>query len=281
MQRMYVGESNVKEPRHFIHYVPRRVVVHFPRDPRALWFADAQHASAGFRRPVFHKTRSQTGAATRVRKGDVIWIVSQLDSPWGRLPPGIDARLCVRHIERDGDAKEIRFEASSRSVWLPLADARSVLADLRTLSAQGRTSTPLWPHEELGHRIGHYLQSMRELESAAPLIAWEKKLARRPLSFVSYRICDGTKHAFLKSKELLEQGRAVFWDRWCLPRCLAERREVVSDAALDRYLMIQLKACATVFGIESPLYSEPSSYSAKEGAAARHLGTYRSVGVAG
>jgi hypothetical protein len=56
---------------------------------------------------------------------------------------------------------------------------------------------------------------------------------------------------------------------------------VVSDAALDRYLMIQLKACATVFGIESPLYWEPSSYSAKERAAARHLGTYRSVGVAG
>jgi hypothetical protein len=148
---MYLGEPNVKEQRHFIHYVPRRVVVHFPRDPRALWFADAQHASAGFRRPVFHKTRSQTGAATRVCKGDVIWIVSQLDSPWGRLPPGIDARLCVRNIERDGDTKEIRFEASSRSVWFRRCCGLSASGDSASqsrLEKASATEPHLTAHEQ-------------------------------------------------------------------------------------------------------------------------------------
>jgi len=102
--------------------------------------------------------------------------------------------------------------------------------------------------------VGHYLQRMRKLESADPLIAWEKDVMSRPLNFVSYRICDGTEKAFHMTCKLLHREEAVFWDRGCLPRRLAERRERVDDHALDNHLMAPFAKFKRVWGVESPQY---------------------------
>ena len=97
------------------------------------------------------------------------------------------------------------------------------------------------------------------------------------MNFISYRIADGTQQAFEKVQELLKRGNKVFWDRWCLPRRLAERRECVNDKALDAQLMSHLQMASVVWGIESPLYADVESYAQKECAAARELGTYKRV----
>jgi hypothetical protein len=99
--------------------------------------------------------------------------------------------------------------------------------------------------------------------------------------FVSYRISDGSRGAFRKVHDLIEQGKVVFWDRWSLPRRLAERREIDPDPyfrrTLDEYLLEKLEKSAHVWGIESKKYSAEGSYSEKERSRAMKLGTYHSV----
>lgn len=46
-----------------------------------------------------------------------------------------------------------------------------------------------------------------------------------------------------------------------LPRRLTEPREMVSNTALDVYLMAEIKRAAVIWSVESELYSEPGSYS--------------------
>jgi hypothetical protein len=121
---------------------------------------------------------------------------------------------------------------------------------------------------------------MRRLVSAESLQAWTGELNPEHAHFISYRICDGTHSAFLKVRNLLGKGEVVFWDRWCLPRRLAERREVVDNKALDDYLMEHLRQSKVVWGIESEKYSANGSYSAKERTEAIRLGTYRATGIA-
>ncbi|SED46847.1 hypothetical protein SAMN02787142_3221 [Burkholderia sp. WP9] len=261
---------------HFIHYIPRRIGASLPQKNEDLWFATSQDLGAGFRTPEFHTTRSKKGAAMRVRKGDVIWIVGQLFSPWGMLPPGVDAMIRVRDIVH-GSNGSIKFIASKSSKWLPLANATGVLRRLRTITIDGRGRALLGASYEPDAAVGRYLQSMRHLESGEPLVKWTERLASRPLSFISYRLCDGTERAFYTASRLIRRGQTVFWDRWCLPRRLAERREFVSNAALDRYLMQSLRNSQSVWGVESPAYHEPTSYAAREYTAARALGIYRRV----
>jgi hypothetical protein len=50
---------------------------------------------------------------------------------------------------------------------------------------------------------------------------------------------------------------------------------MVSNAALTRLLYKRIRSSVTVWGVRSPLYSEPGSYSAKEMALARRLGNFR------
>jgi hypothetical protein len=261
---------------HFIHYVPRRIAASLPARSDELWFARSQDSSSGFKTPEYHTTRSKKGAALRVHKGDVIWIIGQLFSPWGTLPPGVDAMIRVRDVVRGSDGR-ITFFAGRSSKWLPLADATSLLRRLRTITDGGRVSALLGGGYEPNAAVGRYLQSMRQLESGEPLIKWADRLASRPVSFISYRLCDGTEGAFHTASRLIRRGRTVFWDRWCLPRRLAERREFVSDAALDRYLMQSLRKSQSVLGVDSPAYRDPTGYAAKERAAARALGIYRRV----
>ena len=149
-----------------------------------------------------------------------------------------------------------------------------MLQSLETVDARGKVSR-LHTHPSVP--IGQQLQSMRRLASQDLLVTHTTQASRKPLHFISYRIIDGTSCAFMKTSDLVQCGEVVFWDRWCLPRRLAERREVVSHAALDRYLMEKLKHSDVVWGIESPKYAELKSYSAKEQQAAIAQGSYRKV----
>ncbi|UZE14738.1 hypothetical protein [Pseudomonas sp. B21-053] len=258
---------------HFIHYVPRRIVSRFPDDANHPWFADVQALDAGFFRPTFHISRRKTGPTQQVREGDTIWILGQIVSPWGVLPPGIDARIEVERVERGRDGA-LRFIASKQSQWFPLSDISHTLPFLKSLAGQGRLNELL---KDPTAPIGRSLQSMRLLASAEPLEEHLGKLSLQPVHFISYRICDGTHAAFVKTKALLAQQQVVFWDRWSLPRRLAERRELVDCEALDCHLMEQLASAGTVWGIESPAYSAEGSYSQKEKIKALQLGTYHAV----
>jgi len=261
--------------RHFIHYLPRQIVLRFPSDPDDPWFAEVQGVGKGFSKPQFHVSRRATGPTRDVKPGDTIWLVSQIHSPWGALPPGIDARIDVKRIEERDDGA-LRFVAAATSSWFPLADASLVLATLESSDSRGQVSKI---HRHADSPIGRSLQSMRRLVSGEPLVAWTEALRPKRAHFISYRICDGTHSAFLKVERLLGKGKVVFWDRWCLPRRLAERREVVGDRALDKHLMAHLRQSKVVWGIKSDAYSEGGSYCAKERAEARRLGTYRAARI--
>jgi hypothetical protein len=115
---------------------------------------------------------------------------------------------------------------------------------------------------------------MRRLSSGDRFLVWESELNQRGFEFVSYRLCDGTPGAFTKVKCIVEAGRSVFWDRWSLPRRLAERREYLSDKALEAYIHKQLRRAAIVWGVASPLYGETDSYSAREMTLAKKLGIF-------
>jgi hypothetical protein len=269
------SEAITLTPQHFIHYLPRRIVTRYPQHLDSPWFADVQSLNAGFSRPMFHTSRRKSGPTSKVKPGDTIWLVSQIFSPWGMLPPALDARFDVDKIEKRENGTH-RFVAAKTSSWFPLADASALVATLKTRNAEGMIrklqTNPNLP-------IGQYLQSMRLLASADLLQAWSQKLTPSSSNFISYRICDGTLSAYLTIKELLAAGEAIFWDRWCLPRRLAERRELVDDEALNAYLMDQLRQSKVVWGIESKKYSAINSYSAKEKIEAIRLGKYQPVAV--
>ncbi|MBF8753631.1 hypothetical protein IRZ57_00410 [Pseudomonas guariconensis] len=205
-----------------------------------------------------------------------MWIVGQIFSPWGVLAPGIDASIEVGRVEEMDEGK-LRFVASEQSHWYALSDISRVLPLLRTVTAAGG-SNPMCRNDVT--TVGQYLQSIRQLESAEPLQMHVEELRRQPLNFISYRICDGTRAAFEKTKALMSTRQPVFWDRWCLPRRLAERRELVSNESLDRHLMKQIASAGVVWGIESPAYSAPGSYSEKEKHRAMQLGIYQPVRLA-
>jgi len=257
---------------HFVHYVTRRVTVSHHTSANKPWFAKRQQQEAGFQRPEFHVTRAEAGAAALAGRGDTIWLFSQLRSPWGSLPPALDARIEIAGVKgRTGGGRE--FLAGRRSRWFPLADASVLLENLRTASKSGGTRR-LWSDPDLP--VGHALQSMRLLSGEHQLLDWQRKLDERPLQFVSYRLKDGTRSAFAHIQNLIAgRAAAIFWDRWCLPRRLAERREIVADAALDAYLLRVLAKSERVWGIQSPLYDAPGSYSSRERKLAHSLGTFR------
>jgi hypothetical protein len=206
-----------------------------------------------------------------ITTGDTIWILSQIHSPWGSLPAGLDARIDVKRIEVCPCCGTRRFIAANSSTWFPLADMTGELQCIET-SAAGSPGRLL---ANIDKPLGQSLQSIRLLASAAPLKRWSKKITSKWPHFISYRISDGTQLAFSKTKELLLQGQVVFWDRWCLPRRLAERRELVDDHALNRYLMKHLRKSKIVWGIESAKYFEEGSYSAKEKKEAEAIRKYR------
>lgn len=256
--------------RHFVHYVPRRIVLRFPRRPDDPWFDKTHRPKDGFTRPMYHATRRTTGPAISIARGDTIWIFSQISSPWGHMQPALDGRIDVARVVVHKDGSRT-FVAHHSSCWFPLADARHILKRLRTTSASGASSKLV---KDFGKPIGYSLQSPRLLHSGSLLERWSLRLKRAKTDFISYRICDGTQAAFATVRWLLSEGRIVFWDRWGLPRRLVERREVVSNEALDVYLMKRLRSSKRVWGIESEAYFAEGSYSVKERSVAMKLGVY-------
>lgn len=207
-----------------------------------------------------------------------MWIFSQLFTPWGSFPPALDAKVTIAAIldNRGGPSgREFAFRYSAdhkRSAWFPLFNAHETLLRLRTIDARNRVHKLLVGEEQ---PIGPALRQIRKIEDATPILKLEQRLAGSSFDFISYRLRDGTRAACRASRSLVLGGNAIFWDRWSLPRRVAERRERVSDPVLDRFISERIKASATVWAIESPTYAEEGTYSEKEKLAAEQLGKLR------
>jgi hypothetical protein len=272
----------------FAHYVKRMVIDTSPASLPARGavaglaanelvvdelFAEVQEDDRGLVAPEFHAAPTNAGAATNIKDGDTIWLFSQLNSPWGTLPPALDARIevaDVRRLEKNGKAL-YRFGAAPGSRWFPLYSASALLRELHARRADGVRS-PLM--RNAGTAVGQALRFVRRLDDAEPLRAHADYLQSTPYDFVSYRLLDGTAQAFALVQRLLQEGRSVFWDRWSLPRRLAERRETLNDQALDAFIAHSLRRSGRVYGILSPRYAEPTSYSHRERILAEQLGLF-------
>lgn len=260
---------------HFIHYIKRKVYIRKPASGKE-WFATPQKLGAGFESPVYHITRSKKGVVENIREGDTIWLISELKTPWGKLPPALDAKIVVREVcpFRNGQRKFIADTALSQ--WFPLANCMDILSKLETETKTNEIHS-LISDSVTNKQIGIFLQSIRKLHSANELVNWAEQIHKKPFHFISYRIKDGTECAFNKAKELMEANEVVFWDRWSLPRRLAERREKTSGIALNNRLLKKIDEADIVWGIESKLYSAKGSYSQKEYLKAYKLGKYCNV----
>ncbi|MEJ2309769.1 MAG: hypothetical protein P8Z31_03830 [Gammaproteobacteria bacterium] len=275
-------------PNHYIHFNRRQVRLdpHRKRDcePQAQpesgperqdeqpWYAIKQDGDAGFERPMYHVTRAETASAAAIRPGDTIWLIGQLYTPWGKLPAALDARFDVACVDRRKETKGFHYTAAESSRWFPCADVSRVLFSLTSKTASGR-ATPLVGDPD--KPVGYYLRQLRRLVSAAGLQEWERKLDEAPKHFVSYRHVDGTRLAYEFIASLLTDGKVVYWDRWSLPRRLAERREHVTKQALDQRITDLIDKARTVWGIETPCYAVEGSYSLQEKELSLRLGKYR------
>lgn len=254
---------------HFAHYVRRVVALPNYSDPQDPYFSLPIAANEAFSRPVYHAVPGRGGLASTVRPGDFIWLFSQLSAPWGRLPPSLDAVVRVNRISYS-DATYY-FGASRSSRWYPLVDATSLLSSKRLLVGTSGSVPALGT----SHRhVGQALRHMRRVADVHAIEAHARRALELPMTFISYRLIDGTEQAYRRAARELADGRAVFWDRWSLPRRLAERREFTSDAALDRAIRLAIDRSKRVVGICSPLYAEPGSYSRREFARAKRQGKF-------
>lgn len=241
------------------------------------WYATPQRLGAGFDKPVFHLTRRKTGAVEDIKEGDTIWLISELKSPWGKLPPSLDAKIVVQKVCPYLDEWKKFIADPISSQWFPLTDCLDILRKLES-ETRMREKQVLIPHtKEAGQQIGIFLQSIRKLHSANELLKWAENIQKKPFHFISYRIKDGTQCAFEKTKQLTGANEVVFWDRWSLPRRLAERREKTSGKALNQRLLEILRKSNVVWGIESELYAKKGSYSEKECRIANELGVYHGI----
>ncbi len=258
---------------HFIHYL-RREIKKYHKVGNFI-SSEEQNPEDGFDRPMFHSTQRRSGPALKIEKGSVIWLFSSLKSPWGTLPPSLDAKFIVENIEHLPDG-EIKYYASEDSKWFPLHNATVILKNLKTIDGKSK-ERELW--KDHGLPLGLYMQSIRQLCNGAELLLYEEHILNSEYDFISYRIKDGTRPAFMITENLIKGGATVFWDRYCLPRRLVERRETANDKKLDEYLVKMISRSSRVFGIESPLYSEKTSYSLKEADLAKSLKKYSPVKI--
>lgn len=256
----------------FIHYTKRTIITRFPKNPEDKWYAELHKYDSGFDTPVYHITRSTSWPVPEIKKGDIIWLVSQIDSPWGRLPPSLDAKIVVGDIKYLADPKRIKFLADVGSRWFLLRDASEVLEKLRVISKTGEESNPF---AVVKNNLGQAFQSIKKLASLSTINEWANIVDNSDFDFISYRIIDGTKEAYEAVSNLMKSNKSIFWDRWSLPRRLAERRELVSDQALDSSLREKILKASTVWGIESPRYAEKISYSAREKELALSINKYQ------
>lgn len=258
----------------YIHYIKREIILNAPCDPEAPFYAELQAYDSGFEVPRFHVTRAKSWPVNQIKEDDVIWLVGQLSAHWGKLPPAIDAKIVVgeiKEIQQEEGKTKIRFTAKEGSEWFPLFDATEILSRLEVVLKSGNVKRP---YDSAKDNLGQIFQSMKKIHDSSVIDNWASEILSKKSEFISYRIADGTRGAFARAEQQIRQGKCVFWDRWSLPRRLAERREFVSDEALDTLLMQKIKESSMVWGIESPKYDEEGSYSKKEKQLALELGKY-------
>jgi hypothetical protein len=260
--------------KHFIHYVNRNVYINKPTKSK-IWHSISQKLGQGFDSPVYHVTARKTEIVEQIKKGDCIWLISELKTPWGKLPPSFDAKIVVSKIDTYKKGK-IFWAKPTLSQWFPLANCNDVLIDLKTENIKNNIR-PLISDLKAAKSIGIYTQSIRRLHTAESILNWVDIINKKPLHFISYRILDGTECAFNKVSELVNNGEVVFWDRWSLPRRLAERREKTSGKALNSTILKKIEESSFVWGIESSLYAQEKSYSKREYEKANELEIYKPV----
>ncbi|MCY1524552.1 hypothetical protein D9M68_594910 [compost metagenome] len=260
--------------KHFAHYIKRTVVNAGTKSgPRDLPYAELQPEDQGFRSPAYHSVPVNSGVASRVTAGDTIWLFSQLSSPWGSLPPSLDGKIRVAEIEKnERHTGRYRFGATSDSKWYSLFSATELVFELKAIDVQGNVRSLLNTPRTA---IGQALQFLREIADPSPLMKHAARVEEIAPDFISYRMADGTRTAFKLSKLLLEKKRAVFWDRWSLPRRLAERDEQVGPVALDSHIAATINNSRAVWGVLSELYAVDGSYSKLEKDFATRLGKFR------
>jgi hypothetical protein len=194
----------------------------------------------------------------------------------GKASPSLDGKLVVGRIEEiklDGGKSKIRFTAKEGSIWFPLVDATNVLSNL---DVELKNHDIKRPYSAIKNNLGQAFQSIKNIHDSRSLDNWALEVLSKKMEFVSYRIADGTESAFKRAEKQITLGGSIFWDRWSLPRRLAERRELVADQALDKLLTNKIEESSLVWGIESPKYDEYGSYSQKEKDLAMRLNKYKS-----
>ncbi len=260
--------------RHFIHYI-KRVVVDAGEniDPDVLPYAEQQPEDQGFETPAYHSVPLNSGVASRVDVGDTIWLFSQLSSCWGKLPPSLDGMIGVAEINKDGRMPgRYWFGAASHSKWFCLFNASDLIGELKSIDVRGKVRRLIEPPQTA---IGQAARFIREISDASSLNNHAAIVDETKPDFISYRITDGTKSAFELAMLLLENKRAVFWDRWSLPRRLAERNESVGPEALDARIDTIIRSSRAVWGVSSKLYGVDGSYSKLEKDLAERIGNFR------
>ena len=262
-------------PSHFIHYLTRRIIPYNPdlrAELRALtparkreWFDLVQSEDGGFAMPTAHITGSNGWPTKEVCRGDVIWLFACVVYRGRRLPIGLDARIVVGGVEqekRDGRRKFI-FRAGPGSSWVLLADWSSVLERAKILLSDGRYCGLPLPNQTFGQS----LQSLRKLsDQTAEIFETYLSSVNRPgnFDFVSYRHKDGTDAAVALVLSILKKGRSVWWDRWSLPRRLAEGREALAEEALENEIFARLAEASTVYGVVTERYDEEGAFTRLE-----------------
>lgn len=257
--------------KHFAHYIKRTIADASDRNSSSdLPYVELQSPDEGFAAPAYHSVPVNSGVASRVSIRDTIWLFSQLQSPWGRLPPSLDGMIVVADIEKRGS--RYTFRAARESTWYPLFDAGELIHGLDAVNAQGVVQ-PLLNTPRTA--VGQALQFLREIHDPSPLMRHAASLSDNQPDFISYRMKDGTRPAFDLARRILTNKRAVFWDRWSLPRRLAERREAVNASELDAHIASAIENARIVWGVISELYAAEGSYSKLEKELAVSSGKFR------
>lgn len=256
--------------KHFAHYLIREI--NGWKKSSEPFYSQLQNPDDGFDKPKFHITTRKSGPVTAIEKGSTIWLFSVLKSSSITLPPSLDAKIIVEKVEVCGE--KTKFYASEDSKWFPLSDATKVIQNLYTIDKHNKENK-LWADHN--KPIGFYLQSIRQLSNYNKILEYSEFVNNSEFEFISYRIKDGTKPAFIATQNLIKNGSIIFWDRYNLPRRLVERREHLSDEKLDEYLTKMINNASKVYGIETPMYAEQGCYSLKEAELAKQLFKYNTM----